>query len=72
MTGAITTLERCWYLSPQWGQQIPPFEARLLERVYLPISKTFGYCCGVEWKDDRWIYAIACNYQVVHAYFYFS
>ena len=26
----------------------------------------FGYCCGVKWKQDRWIYAIACTGDIIH------
>jgi len=26
MTEQITDLEKCWYLSPPWGENIPPVE----------------------------------------------
>ncbi len=67
MNCAITTLERCWYLSPPWDQQITPIEVNLLEGIYLKTINTIGYCCGVEWKQNCWIYAIACGYKIVHA-----
>ncbi|MEA5508001.1 DUF1392 domain-containing protein [Halotia wernerae UHCC 0503] len=67
MNCAITTLERCWYLSPPWGQEILPIKSNALERVYLRTTNTFGYCCGVEWKHDQWIYTIVCGYKIVHA-----
>lgn len=37
----------------------------LLERVYVTTLRSFGYCCGVEWSDDGWIYAIAFDNEVV-------
>ncbi|RCJ19287.1 hypothetical protein A6770_32025 [Nostoc minutum NIES-26] len=58
MVCAITTLERCWYLSPPWGQQMPSLEVHLSEKVYLTDSKTFGYCCGVLWQHEEWVYAV--------------
>ncbi|QLE59617.1 DUF1392 family protein [Nostoc sp. TCL26-01] len=64
MTNSITTLESCWYISPPWGQQIPPMVISLLERVYLPGRKVFGYCCGVEWSDG-WEYSIALDHDIV-------
>ncbi|YAF99343.1 MAG: DUF1392 domain-containing protein (plasmid) [Nodularia sp. CChRGM 3473] len=67
MNCAITTLERCWYLSSPWGQHIPILEVNLLERVYLKSSKVFAYCCGVHWQYDRWIYAVVCDNEIVHA-----
>jgi hypothetical protein len=32
----------------------------------LRIEMAFGYCCGVKWKQDRWIYAIACTGDIIH------
>ncbi|WP_414572661.1 DUF1392 domain-containing protein [Nostoc sp. CCY 9925] len=58
MTEQITDLERCWFLSPPWGQNIPPVEVNLLEKVYLKTNRTFGYCCGVQWYGDCWNYVI--------------
>jgi Protein of unknown function (DUF1392) len=52
------TLNLCWYISSPWGYCIPPCEVNLLERVYIGATRTFGYCCGVKWKQDRWVYAI--------------
>ncbi|WP_320073228.1 DUF1392 family protein [Nostoc sp. MG11] len=45
---------------------MPPLEANLLERVYIGTTRTFGYCCGIRWKRDRWIYAIACAGDIIH------
>jgi Protein of unknown function (DUF1392) len=67
MTCAITTLERCWYLSPPWGQKIPTLEASLLERVYLKTNRSFGHCCGVKWLHDNWIYLIDTDSELLHA-----
>ncbi|MBD2439827.1 DUF1392 domain-containing protein [Nostoc sp. FACHB-110] len=67
MTCAIIALERCWYLSPPWGQQMPPLEVNLSEKVYLTNSKTFGYCCGVLWQEDKWLYAINCDRSITYA-----
>ncbi|MBD2364666.1 DUF1392 family protein [Anabaena minutissima FACHB-250] len=65
MTNPINLLESCWYISPPWDKDIPPLVISLLERVYLPKVKSFGYCCGVEWSDDGWCYSIALNNQIV-------
>ncbi len=67
MTCIVTALERCWFLSPPWGKDIPPVEVNLLERVYLKNTRAFGYCCGVHWQYDRWIYAVACDNEILHA-----
>ncbi|MFN6569895.1 DUF1392 family protein [Dendronalium sp. ChiSLP03b] len=61
MTCAIIALERRWYLSPPWGQQMPSLEVNLSEKVYLTDSKTFGYCCGVLWQEGEWVYAVRCD-----------
>ncbi|RUR73540.1 hypothetical protein DSM107007_53840 [Nostoc sp. PCC 7120 = FACHB-418] len=42
MTEQITDLERCWFLSPPWGQEIPPVEINLSEKVYFKTDRTFG------------------------------
>ncbi|MEH2052310.1 DUF1392 family protein [Nostoc sp.] len=60
MINLVQTLESCWYLSPPWGKEIPPLEVCLLERVYVTTSKSFGYCCDMEWSDKGWSYEIAC------------
>jgi Protein of unknown function (DUF1392) len=67
MIDQINAFYHCWYLSPPWHSQIPPLEVNLLERVYICTTRTFGYCCGIQWKQDRWIYAIDCNRDIVHA-----
>ncbi|BCL39932.1 DUF1392 family protein [Nostoc sp. MS1] len=64
---AITELEKCWYLSPPWGQEIPPVEVNLWERVYLKASRTFGYCSGLGWSKGEWVYFIDLEDEVVHA-----
>jgi hypothetical protein len=66
MINLIHTLEECWYISPPWGQDIPPLTISLLERVYLTTTKSFGYCCGVEWLQDDWSYAVALNDEVIY------
>jgi hypothetical protein len=58
MTEQTTDLERCCFLSPPWGQQIPPLEVNLFEKVYFKSNRTFGYCCGVKWYGDCWNYVI--------------
>jgi Protein of unknown function (DUF1392) len=67
MIDNVNALKTSWYLSPPWGKIIPPVEVSLLERVYLRTSKTFGYCCGVQWKHECWIYSIDCRNEIVHA-----
>jgi hypothetical protein len=66
MTNLVQNLESCWYISPPWGQKNPPLAVNLLERVYLTTANSFGYCCGVEWLQDDWNYAIALNDEVVY------
>ncbi|MHC5771394.1 MAG: DUF1392 family protein [Nostoc sp.] len=39
MTNLIQNLEQCWYISPPWGQRIPPLLVSLLERVYVKSAK---------------------------------
>ncbi|MBD2492354.1 DUF1392 family protein [Aulosira sp. FACHB-615] len=67
MTEQITDLERCWFLSPPWGFKIFQLEARLLERVYLKTNRKFGYCCGVKWLYDNWIYLIDTGTELLQA-----
>ncbi|MBD2492076.1 DUF1392 family protein [Aulosira sp. FACHB-615] len=55
---SITDLERCWFLSPPWKQNIPPVEVNLFEKVYLKTNRRFGYCCGVQWYGNCWNYVI--------------
>jgi Protein of unknown function (DUF1392) len=66
MTCAIITLEKCWYLSPPWGQPMPSMEVNLSEKVYLTDSKTFGYCCGVLWQSEEWVYAVNCDRSITY------
>ncbi|MCG6137673.1 MAG: DUF1392 domain-containing protein [Nostoc sp. LLA-1] len=61
MNNLINTLESCWYISPPWGKEIPPLTICLLERVYLPKLNAYGYCCGVDWLQGEWSYAIAVD-----------
>ncbi|RCJ24402.1 hypothetical protein A6770_28305 [Nostoc minutum NIES-26] len=65
MTCTIIALERCWYFSPPWGQQMLSLEVNLSEKVYLTDSKTFGYCCGVLWQEE-WVYAIAVDRSITY------
>ncbi|MCC5669815.1 DUF1392 domain-containing protein [Nostoc sp. CHAB 5784] len=67
MIELITALETSWYISPPWGQTIPPVEVNLLERVYLRTTRTFGYCCGIQWKHECWLYTVDCGNEILHA-----
>ncbi|MEH1807898.1 DUF1392 domain-containing protein [Nostoc sp.] len=67
MIDHINALQTSWYLSPPWGQTIPSVEVNLLERVYLRTNRTFGYCCGMQWKHECWIYSIDCRNEILHA-----
>ncbi|MCC5605000.1 DUF1392 domain-containing protein [Nostoc favosum] len=67
MIDHINALKTSWYLSPPWGQTIPPIEVNLLERVYLRTTRTFGYCCGIQWKHETWLYSIDCRNEILHA-----
>ncbi|MBD2505553.1 DUF1392 family protein [Anabaena azotica] len=67
MTEQITLLERCWYLSAPWGQEIPLFEVNLWERVYLKALRTFGYCSGFRWDRGQWVYLIELKNEIVQA-----
>lgn len=58
MINLVQNLETCWYLSLPWGKEIPPLEVSLLEKVYVTTTKSFGYCCGVEWSAKGWNYEI--------------
>ncbi|WP_265277828.1 DUF1392 domain-containing protein [Nostoc sp. KVJ3] len=66
MINQITALESCWHISPEWGQTMPPVAVRMLEKVLLPISDLSGYCCGVLWKKQEWIYAIVCQNETLY------
>jgi Protein of unknown function (DUF1392) len=67
MIDHINALQTSWYLSPPWGQTIPPVAVNLLERVFLRTTRTFGYCCGMQWKHECWIYSIDCGKEILHA-----
>lgn len=67
MTNHYNSLETSWYISPPWGAVIPPMVVSLLTRVYLTSAKSFGYCCGVEWLQGDWSYAVAVNDEVLYA-----
>jgi outer membrane receptor for Fe3+-dicitrate len=67
MNCVIPVLEINWYLSFPWCQKIPNPKANLLEQVYLKITKTFGYCCGIDWHDNIWSYPITCNQEIFWA-----
>jgi hypothetical protein len=64
MVNLINSLQTCWYISPPWGQQVPPLVISLLESAYVTTNKSFGYCCGVEWSDNGWSYTIDCAGEV--------
>ncbi|MCC5645867.1 DUF1392 domain-containing protein [Nostoc sp. CHAB 5824] len=63
MINLVQNLEQCWYISPPWGQRIPPLLVSLLERVYVKSAKAFGYCTGVEWSERSWKYEIFTLYD---------
>jgi hypothetical protein len=66
MFDQINTLESCWYISPPWGQKIPMPIFGLLERVYLMKTNIFAYCCGMQWEQDEWNYAIAVGKKIIY------
>ncbi|MBD2505096.1 DUF1392 family protein [Anabaena azotica] len=60
MANLINILETCWYKSPPWDNQIPALAVSLLEKVYIPNPvQIVGYCAGVEWSEEGWIYSVA-------------
>ncbi|HEY9799438.1 MAG TPA: DUF1392 family protein [Leptolyngbyaceae cyanobacterium] len=65
MTEQINELERCWYLSPPWGQEIPSVGVNLWERVYFQPLRTFGYCSGFQWSSGQWVYIIDLKDEVI-------
>ncbi|MBD2505073.1 DUF1392 family protein [Anabaena azotica] len=67
MKEQINELERCWYLSPPWGQEIPPVEVNVWERVYLTALRTFGYCSGFGWSKGEWVYFIELENDTILA-----
>ncbi|RCJ37434.1 DUF1392 domain-containing protein [Nostoc punctiforme NIES-2108] len=66
MINQITALESCWHISPGWGKEMHPLAVKMLEKVLLPISDLSGYCCGVEWSGQEWIYAIVCQNETLY------
>ncbi|WP_375512225.1 DUF1392 domain-containing protein [uncultured Nostoc sp.] len=67
MIDHVNALKTSWYISPPWGQTIPSLEVNLLERVYLRTTRTFGYCCGMRWKHECWLYSVDCRNEILHA-----
>ena len=67
MIDNINALQTIWYISPPWRQTMPPVEVNLLERVYLRTTRTFGYCCGIQWKHECWLYSVDCGNEIFHA-----
>ncbi|MBE9209909.1 DUF1392 family protein [Nostoc sp. LEGE 06077] len=66
MTNLINSLETAWYISPPWGAEVPRPVVSLLEKVYIGTPRIVGYCCGIEWLQGEWSYAIAINDEVVY------
>jgi len=66
MINQVTTLESCWHTSPPWGKAMPPLAVRILEKVFLPNFDLSGYCCGVQWEKQEWIYAIVCQSETLY------
>jgi hypothetical protein len=60
MINQITALESCWHTSPPWGKAMPPLTVQILEKVFLSSSDLSGYCSGVQWEGEEWVYAIVC------------
>ncbi|MBE8989786.1 DUF1392 domain-containing protein [Nostoc sp. LEGE 12450] len=66
MINQIRFLESCWHLSPPWGQTMPPLAVQILEEVFLSSSDLPGYCCGVHWEGQEWVYAIFCLGEILY------
>ncbi|MEA5603521.1 DUF1392 domain-containing protein [Nostoc sp. UHCC 0252] len=66
MINQIKLLESCWHISPPWGQAMPPLAVQMLEKVFLSNSDLPGYCCGVHWEGQEWIYAILCLGEMLY------
>lgn len=64
MIDQFTAFETCWFLSPPWRNQIPPVEINLFERVYIKTNRTFGFCCGIQWSEDCWIYTVVDDNEI--------
>jgi hypothetical protein len=66
MIDHVNALKTSWYISPPWGRTIPPVAVNLLERVFLRTTRTFGYCSGVQWKHECWLYTVICGIKRIH------
>lgn len=66
MINKISALEACWHTSAPWGQAMPPLAIQMLEKVFLSSSNLSGYCCGVYWEKQEWIYAIVCQSETLY------
>lgn len=59
MTNLVQNLEECWYISPPWGQRIPPLLMSLLERAVGEVVSCGG-CVRLtveylNWDNELWI-----------------
>lgn len=66
MSNEIAALEACWHSSAPWGQAMPPLAIQILEKVFLSSSNLSGYCCGVYWEKQEWIYAIVSQGETLY------
>ena len=66
MIDQIVTLESCWHSSIPWGKAMPPLAVQIQEKVWLSGSDISGYCCGVQWERQEWIYAIVCCNEILY------
>ena len=66
MINQIVTLESCWHSSVPWGNPMPQLAVQMLEKVFLSSSDISGYCCGVQWERQEWIYAIVCCREILY------
>ncbi|MEH2424977.1 MAG: DUF1392 domain-containing protein [Nostoc sp.] len=66
MINQIVTLESCWHSSVPWGKAMPPLAVQIQEIVLLSNSDISGYCCGVQWERQKWIYAIVCCSEILY------
>ncbi|QLE59625.1 DUF1392 family protein [Nostoc sp. TCL26-01] len=66
MNCVISALERNWYISPPWKQQMPLLEVHLSEKVYVTTHHAFGYCCGVHLQNNEWVYVVNCECSIIH------
>jgi Protein of unknown function (DUF1392) len=66
MINQIVTLESCWHSSIPWGKAMPPLAVQIQEKVWLSSSDISGYCCGVQWERQEWIYAIVCCNEILY------